>query len=62
LGLNACVRASDGTTPPEVEGPFYPVLAQKDRDFDLTQVEGQDGVSECGKYDRERALENFGNN
>jgi protocatechuate 3,4-dioxygenase beta subunit len=27
-------------TPSEVEGPFYPVLAQKDRDFDLTQIQG----------------------
>lgn len=28
-------------TPPEVEGPFYPVTAQKDKDFDLTKVQGQ---------------------
>ncbi len=33
-------------TPPDVEGPFYPVMPQKDKDFDLTQVEGQDGVAE----------------
>ncbi len=46
FGFNGCVRASDGTTPPEVEGPFYPVVAQKDRDFDLTKFEGQDGVAE----------------
>ena len=32
-------------TPPEIEGPFYPVLAQKDKDFDLTQVEGKQGVA-----------------
>lgn len=32
-------------TPPEIEGPFYPVHAQQDRDFDLTQVEGRDGVA-----------------
>lgn len=32
-------------TPPEIEGPFYPVTAQKDRDFDLTRVEGRDGVA-----------------
>lgn len=30
-------------TPSEIKGPFYPVVAQKDKDFDLTQVEGQDG-------------------
>lgn len=29
-------------TPPEVEGPFYPVVAQKDKDFDLTQVNGRE--------------------
>ena len=28
-------------TPHEIEGPFYPVIAQKDQDFDLTQVEGR---------------------
>lgn len=28
-------------TPTEVEGPFYPVRAQKDRDFDLTRIEGR---------------------
>ena len=27
-------------TPPEIKGPFYPVIAQKDKDFDLTRVEG----------------------
>ena len=32
-------------TPREIEGPFYPVLAQKDRDFDLTRVEGRHGVA-----------------
>lgn len=32
-------------TPPETEGPFYPVLAQKDKDFDLTRVEGKQGVA-----------------
>jgi len=28
-------------TPSEIEGPFYPVYPQKDKDFDLTRVEGQ---------------------
>ena len=27
-------------TPGEVEGPFYPVVAQKDQDFDLTIIKG----------------------
>jgi len=31
------------STPHEIEGPFYPVVAQKDKDFDLTQVEGRSG-------------------
>ena len=33
------------STPPEIEGPFYPVFAQKDKDFDLTRVEGKQGVA-----------------
>ena len=32
-------------TPPEIEGPFYPVHAQQDRDFDLTRIEGRDDVA-----------------
>jgi protocatechuate 3,4-dioxygenase, beta subunit len=28
-------------TPSEIKGPFYPVVAQKDKDFDLTKVEGR---------------------
>lgn len=27
-------------TPSEIEGPFYPVLQQKDKDFDLTRING----------------------
>ena len=30
-------------TPTDIEGPFYPIVAQKDKDFDLTQVEGKKG-------------------
>lgn len=33
-------------TPPETEGPFYPLKAQKDIDFDLTRVEGQSGTAQ----------------
>ena len=32
-------------TPSEVEGPFYPITPQKDKDADLTKVEGKDGVA-----------------
>ncbi len=32
-------------TPAEVEGPFYPITAQKDKDFDLTQISGQSGTA-----------------
>lgn len=27
-------------TPEEIEGPFYPVVAQADKDFDLTRIKG----------------------
>ncbi len=30
-------------TPHEIQGPFYPLVAQKDVDFDLTRVEGREG-------------------
>lgn len=32
-------------TPAETEGPFYPVIPQKDKDFDLTRIEGKSGVA-----------------
>lgn len=32
-------------TPPEIKGPFYPVTAQKDKDFDLTQIEGKSHIA-----------------
>jgi len=32
-------------TPAEVEGPFYPIFPQKDKDFDLTHVEGKPGMA-----------------
>ncbi|MFD2157808.1 protocatechuate 3,4-dioxygenase [Rubritalea tangerina] len=34
-------EAKSSPTPPEIEGPFYPVTQQKDKDFDLTQIEGR---------------------
>lgn len=36
-------EAQRSATPAEIEGPFYPLLAQKDQDFDLTQIEGRPG-------------------
>ena len=32
-------------TPPEIEGPFYPVMGLKDKDFDLTRIEGKTEVA-----------------
>jgi protocatechuate 3,4-dioxygenase beta subunit len=32
-------------TPKQVEGPFYPKVAQKDKDFDLTKIDGQEGTA-----------------
>lgn len=43
--MSSIVRASYfpklNLTPPEIEGPFYPIIAQKDKDFDLTSIEGR---------------------
>lgn len=38
LGAGAQV-APVHPTPTEIEGPFYPMIARKDKDFDLTQIE-----------------------
>ena len=32
-------------TPKEIEGPFHPITPQKDKDFDLTRVDGKPGVA-----------------
>lgn len=49
LGTVASVIATSThaqmTTPREVEGPFYPVTPQKDKDADLTRVEGKNGIA-----------------
>lgn len=42
----ACATELLQPTPAETEGPFYPLKAQKDRDFDLTRVEGQNGTAQ----------------
>lgn len=33
------------TTPSEIEGPFYPIIQQKDKDADLTKVKGKMGIA-----------------
>lgn len=45
LGLVSKESLAKAITPSEVEGPFYPVTPHKDKDFDLTQVKGKDGVA-----------------
>ena len=35
------LAASKTPTPAEIEGPFYPVLPQQDKDLDLTQIQGR---------------------
>lgn len=42
---NSDAASNVAPTPPEIEGPFRPITAQKDVDFDLTQIEGRDGVA-----------------
>ena len=37
-------------TPTDIEGPFYPIVAQKDKDFDLTQVEGKKGKAKGNPF------------
>lgn len=42
-GMSRIARAAQQRpTPSETKGPFYPVTAQKDKDFDLTRIEGQE--------------------
>ena len=36
-------------TPAEIEGPFYPLTPQKDKDFDLTRIENKNGVAQGRK-------------
>ncbi|MEO8330832.1 MAG: protocatechuate 3,4-dioxygenase [Gallionella sp.] len=45
MGLFTGASYAARPTPAEIEGPFYPVLAQKDKDFDLTSIQGQPGVA-----------------
>jgi len=45
LGVFANSIHANDATPPETEGPFYPVTPQKDTNFDLTKVKGKQGVA-----------------
>ena len=45
LGPSAGAAFAARPTSAEIEGPFYPVYAQKDKDFDLTRIQGQAGVA-----------------
>lgn len=45
LSLFSRVLRAESPTPSETEGPFYPVHGQKDKDFDLTKVKGNEGVA-----------------
>lgn len=37
---NEGILKVNSLTPNEIEGPFYPLIAQKDTDFDLTKIKG----------------------
>lgn len=45
LAIFSRVLRAGQPTPPETEGPFYPLYPQKDKDFDLTQAAGRSGVA-----------------
>lgn len=45
LGVFARFVRAQPLTPAETEGPFHPLYAQKDTDFDLTRVMGRTGVA-----------------
>jgi protocatechuate 3,4-dioxygenase beta subunit len=39
--VNGDILVLSQPTPAEIKGPFYPVIVQKDKDFDLTKVQGR---------------------
>ncbi len=45
LALFSGSTNASNPTPKEIKGPFYPVVAQKDKDFDLTKVDDNTGVA-----------------
>ncbi len=46
VSMMAASSHAMNSTPKEIKGPFYPITPQADKDFDLTQVDGQTGVAE----------------
>lgn len=50
LGVTSqMVHSKSLPTPTESERPFYPVIAQKDKDFDLTKITGNE-LESLGKH------------
>ncbi|NQZ58774.1 MAG: protocatechuate 3,4-dioxygenase [Lentisphaeraceae bacterium] len=45
FGLSAFSLEAGLPTPSQTAGPFYPLRAQKDKDFDLTKIAGTKGVA-----------------
>lgn len=45
IGFLANRSYANKITPPETKGPFYPVAPQEDKDFDLTKIDGQNGIA-----------------
>jgi protocatechuate 3,4-dioxygenase beta subunit len=45
VGITGVSAEELSKTASETSGPFHPVVEQKDKDFDLTKVEGRDGVA-----------------
>lgn len=45
VGKNVLANMLTIPTPEEVEGPFYPLSDQADKDADLTKVKGRDGLA-----------------
>lgn len=46
LGMLSNLSHAARPTPNETEGPFYPVIPQKDKDFDLTKIAGNQGIAQ----------------
>jgi len=45
VGASTASAGELAKTPSQTLGPFYPTVAQKDKDFDLTKVDGRDGTA-----------------
>lgn len=55
IGTSACVVGTKiqakEITPSEMEGPYYPITPQDDKDADLTRVKGKSGVAKGEKIE-----------